>query len=173
MDEIYIHKHKNTLIADLKNMISDLEDEHYSSWSFFDLIERKLKSWKDQMKMDEDSVKWKAEIQSRLDTEDKILLQKAKEAEEQPLTKEQLKWRKLWDKFKANIVPYQCFNCGNSDYLPTKEYLDLEHPDPEIYPICDFECGVNGRPLDQLNWKYRLGICECKLWKKDEYNRDK
>jgi len=167
MDEIYIHKHKNTLIADLKNMISDLEDEHYSSHSFFEMVERKVQQWKQWMKMDEDSIKWKAEIQAKLDSDDLILQQKCKEAEEKPLTKDQLKLIQLWNRFKTNIVPYQCFTCQFSDYLPTRDYLDLEHPDPEIYPICDFECGANGRPLDQLKWRYRLGFCECSKYQKE------
>jgi len=173
MNEIWIHKQKNELITDLKNMISDLEDEHYSSYSFFEMVERKVERWKTHMKMDEETALHGEELkqltQSLLDVQDERLLEKCRQAEKdmEPALKP---LRDLWNKFKQNIVPYQCFTCNFSDFLPTEEYLKLEKRNPKIYPICDFECGANGYPLDQLKISYRIGICKCKLWKIDLNN---
>jgi hypothetical protein len=219
-NEIWIHTHKNELIYDLKNMISDLEDEHYSSYAFFDCVINKVEKWKQLMKMDEENAihgnELKQLTQSMLDAQDKELLEKTKEAEffqaeldaaaklkdcyadcphigmrccdmpcilckhvkikekNEKLGRQNLqKWEKLWNKFKKNIVPFQCFTCAFSDFLPTREYLDLEHPDPKVYPICDFECGKEGHPLYQLKWTYRIGLKKCKSWIQDTYNSSK
>ena len=46
MKGIWIHDHKNEIIYDLKNMISDLEDEHHSTPAFFYWVLKRVEKWK-------------------------------------------------------------------------------------------------------------------------------
>lgn len=52
----WLHNHKNELISDLKNMISDLEDDHYGAEAFFDYVERRVKKWRDLKKFDHEEI---------------------------------------------------------------------------------------------------------------------
>lgn len=49
----WLANHKNEIIADLKNMISDIEDEHYGANMFFTVVEERVKKWRQLKKSDE------------------------------------------------------------------------------------------------------------------------
>lgn len=53
-ETIWIIKNKNYIVNELKNLILDVEDEHYSTPRFFASIENRLNKWKQQWELEKD-----------------------------------------------------------------------------------------------------------------------
>lgn len=49
----WLANHKNEIIYDLKNMISDVNDEHYGSFMFFKLVRERVDKWEKLKESDE------------------------------------------------------------------------------------------------------------------------
>ena len=51
----WLKQHKHLIIADLKNLIEDLEDDHYGSYMFFHIVKCNVEKWK-AMKENDDNI---------------------------------------------------------------------------------------------------------------------
>jgi len=53
LEKGWLANHKNEVIYDLKNMISDVQDEHNGSFTFFQYVRDRVDKWEKLKKMDE------------------------------------------------------------------------------------------------------------------------